>query len=350
MNGGAASFSGALGKGIAAVLTGDGAHQEEAEPGAFHAQDAAIGHAVEAAEDALEMGLRNAEALSRDADHDPGIAFDGKHDGEMCTVRRVFHRVVDDVQYCRAQLFGIAGNVEAGACLQLSSLYMDRVRVEMIAKHCGGGRLLYQFIHVHADAYLGACPLTEFARFQHLLHGCHQAVGVLAHHGEERLLLLGRDIAPAHGVEVETDGGDGRLQLVRHSVDEAVLLLVAAHFAHQKDGVEDESYDQQGEEGDAYDERRDTPPVEDQPAELQGNGDAHQADAERDEEEHRPTAPRDPHRHECDPEANKSIATPRSGRRYGMRVMCIRQRRQGADWRDRTVRSLPALPDRASST
>ncbi len=47
-------------------------------------------------------------------------------------------------------------------------------------------------------------------------------------------------------------------------------------------------------------ERGDTTPVEDDPAELQGNGDAHQADAERDEEEHRPTAPRDPHRHECE--------------------------------------------------
>ncbi len=166
----------------------------------------------------------------------------------------------------------------------------------MIAKLRGGDCFLNQLIHVHTHADLAAYALAEFAGLQHLFDGRHQSVGVLAHHGQEFLLLLVRDFAAAHGVEIEPDGGDGRLQLVGYRVDEAVLLLVAADFAHQKNCVEDKSDDQKSEEGDADDERGETTPIEDDPAELQRDCDADQTDTERDGEKHRPTAPRNPHR------------------------------------------------------
>ena len=63
MNGRAAPLSGALGKGIPAMLPGDGAHQKEAKSSAFDAQNGAVRHAVETTEDEFELRLRNAEAL-----------------------------------------------------------------------------------------------------------------------------------------------------------------------------------------------------------------------------------------------------------------------------------------------
>ncbi len=110
------------------------------------------------------------------------------------------------------------------------------------------------------------------------------------------LLLLAGDVTAAHGVQIQADGGDGCLQLVRNGIQEAVLLLVAAHFADQEDGIEDESDDQESKKRDADDQRGEAAPVENDPAKLERDGNADQADTERDEEEYGTTAPGDPHR------------------------------------------------------
>ena len=78
-----------------------------------------------------------------------------------------------------------------------------------------------------------------------------QAVGVGEHDSVEVLALGFGDVAALQGFEVEADGGDGGFELVGDGVEEGVLALVAADFADQEDGVENDAGDQQAEEDDA---------------------------------------------------------------------------------------------------
>ena len=86
------------------------------------------------------------------------------------------------------------------------------------------------------------------------------------------------NIALLQRFKVKADGGDRGLQLVRDGVEKAVLLLVAADFAHQEDGVQDDAGDDESEEQDAQDEGNDFAPVEHDPTDIEHqryNGDEH---------------------------------------------------------------------------
>jgi hypothetical protein len=84
------------------------------------------------------------------------------------------------------------------------------------------------------------------------------------------LLFLGDGVA-LEGFEVEADAGDGGLELVGDGVEEGVLALVAADFADQEDGVEDDSGDQQSEEDDAEDDKQEAALVDDDPGDVEGD-------------------------------------------------------------------------------
>ena len=70
-------------------------------------------------------------------------------------------------------------------------------------------------------------------------------------------------------------------------VDEAVVLLVAANFAHQKDRIEDEAGDDGAEKDDAEENLDAFAPVEDDPAAADRNGHRGQANAKREKEVNR---------------------------------------------------------------
>src|SRR6202012_2308440 len=85
-DGGAAAFACALSRGVAAMLAGDGAHEIKTETGAFGAEHVAIGDAIEAEKDALEVGGRNADALVGDTDAHPRIVGDFELNANACAV------------------------------------------------------------------------------------------------------------------------------------------------------------------------------------------------------------------------------------------------------------------------
>jgi hypothetical protein len=95
--------------------------------------------------------------------------------------------------------------------------------------------------------------LAKLAGFEDLLNGCEEAIGVGEHVGVELLALGLVDGTALEGLKVKADAGDGGLELVGDSIKEGVLALVAADFADEKDGVEDDTRDEDGEENDAED-------------------------------------------------------------------------------------------------
>src|SRR6185312_817865 len=104
-------------------------------------------------------------------------------------------------------------------------------------------------MHLDASAFLVA-P-AEFAGFQHGFDRAEKAVGVGVHDGVELLSLGLIDGTALQGLEIEADAGERSLQLVRDSVEEGVLTLVAANLADQKNGVEDDARDEDREQEDA---------------------------------------------------------------------------------------------------
>ncbi len=86
----------------------DGAHDEEAEAGAFDLKTGATGNAIEAFEDAFEFWRGDADAAIGDAQRDVFIvrSFDAHRDIHL--VAGIFHGVIEQVGNGGAQLGGIA--------------------------------------------------------------------------------------------------------------------------------------------------------------------------------------------------------------------------------------------------
>ena len=101
-------------------------------------------------------------------------------------------------------------------------------------------------------------------------------------------MLLGvGHVAPFQGFEVQANRGDRRFQFVGHRVDEAVVLLVATDLPHQKTGVDDHPGDDQRKENNAEEQQDAFAPVQDDPADVERDGQRHQANAQDQEEGNR---------------------------------------------------------------
>ena len=100
-----------------------------------------------------------------------------------------------------------------------------------------------------------------------------QPVAVLQHGAVKLLALVLVHGARLQRFEVQPDGGDGRLQLVRDGVDERVVLLVAADFAHQEGGVQDHAGNDHGEQQDAEKQQDAVAPIEQDPADVEEQDD-----------------------------------------------------------------------------
>ena len=59
------------------------------------------------------------------------------------------------------------------------------------------------------------------------------------------------DLARLESFEVEPDGSDRRLQLMRDCVDESVMLVMTADLPHEEDRIQDDAADDQREQHDA---------------------------------------------------------------------------------------------------
>jgi hypothetical protein len=156
--------------------------------------------------------------------------------------------------------------------------------------------LAYQRIELHWQALRRAFLLRRLTRFQHLFHGAQQAIGIEQHELVELPALRFFHLASLQGFEVEPDGGDGRLQFMGDRVDEAVVLLVAANFADQKNRIKDEARNDCAKKNDAQKDLDALAPVEDDPAAADRTGQRRQAHSEREEKINRLLPADDPHR------------------------------------------------------
>src|SRR3954465_14514880 len=94
---------------------------------------------------------------------------------------------------------------------------------------------------------------------------------------------------------MQPNGRDRRLQFMRNCIDKAVMLLVAPHFAHEKNGIYHHSGNDQSKKDDAEEQQHALTPIEDDPADVESNRERNQANAQAEKERNRSTAARDAH-------------------------------------------------------
>ena len=109
-----------------------------------------------------------------------------------------------------------------------------------------------------------------------------QPAGVGEHDAIEVLPLSLGQVAPLQCLQVQADGGDGGLQLVRDGVQEGILPLVSAHLADKEDGVQHDPGDQQSEQDQAENKQHDAAFVQHDPRDVERDQAADDQHAQRD--------------------------------------------------------------------
>jgi hypothetical protein len=126
-----------------------------------------------------------------------------------------------------------------------------------------------------------------------LLDRVQQPIAVLEHDPVELAALVGVELTRLQRLEIEPNRGDRRLQFMGDGVQEGIVLLVPPDLPDQENRVEDHAGDDQQKQDDAQDRQDPHPPVEDNPADIERDGNGDKTDAEDGEEDHLPPAAAD---------------------------------------------------------
>ena len=70
-------------------------------------------------------------------------------------------------------------------------------------------------------------------------------------------------------LQVQPNGGNGGFQLMRHGVNERIMLLIAPDFPHQKDGVQHDTADDDSQQQNSKEEQNALAPTQQDPADVE---------------------------------------------------------------------------------
>jgi hypothetical protein len=235
----ARSSEAALREHASAMGPRDGPYDEQAEARPFDVRERAIARAIKPLEDALQLVRGDSYAPIA---HAQGHAFlirrNFELDGNIDLAAGIFDGVVENVGDGGAKVVRIALHLDSHTIGARGVLPMQRGVLEVMPRAREFHAFADQPAEINLRRRVRRFFVSHLTRLQDLLHGIEQAIGILEHEAVKLLALRFVHLAPLQRFEVEANRRDGRFQLVRHGVDETVVLLVAPDFTHQKDGVE----------------------------------------------------------------------------------------------------------------
>src|SRR5262245_11913759 len=270
----------------------DRANDVQAQPGAFDFQTSRL-NTIKPSENPFQLLAWYADPAILDADPD-GIRRWRRH-GHRHAHRlvRVLHRVVEKIRDDRPKFLDVAPHDQIGCVVRLHD---DGALLKVVARL----RQLDGLAHESGDVNRRSCNdlrlVADRARLQYLVYRAVQPFRIRQHDIVETTPLLLAERSRLKGFEVQAYRRDRRLELVRHGVDEGVVLLVAANLENEKHGVDDQPGDDQPKRDDAEDEDTYAGPLgcDDNPADVQGDRCRYEEDAESDEKGDRLLAPGHP--------------------------------------------------------
>src|SRR6476660_2811950 len=121
---------------------------------------------------------------------------------------------------------------------------------------------------------------TRFSSLKHLIDSFHQAVGIFEHQSIEIAPLWFLDFPALQSLQIEPNGCNWRLELMRDRIYEAVMLLIPTDFADQEAGVQIKSLDYCAKKYNSQEGLQFFLPVGDSPAKAYRDRSCRQQDAE----------------------------------------------------------------------
>ena len=269
---------------FAAMPARDRAHNEKAQTGAFYLVGSPAGHAIKTFEDALQLGSRDSHTIVAHLEQDRIHIGRDQINFNRSFAGCVFDGIFQQVGHSGAEFFLVAQQSDVAWRF---STEMQFLGFQSMAQASQLNAFLHDGGKINVLPVSLAVALPDFSGFQNLLNRAQEPVRIFEHETVEIMAAAFIHLTPLQGFKVKPDGGDGSLQFVRDRVQEAVLLLIAADFAHKKNGIQNHARDDHEEEDDAENQRHHLAPVEHDPGDVEKNGQSHQAGAQRDEECHR---------------------------------------------------------------
>jgi hypothetical protein len=109
--------------------------------------------------------------------------------------------------------------------------------------------------------------------FQDFLYRSHQAVSIFEHEPVEvaPLCVIDMGLAALEGLQVQADGCNGSFQFMSDGVNKAIVLFIAANFANQKTGIENQTGRNRTKKDDPEKDFDIVLPIQNDPAETDGN-------------------------------------------------------------------------------
>ena len=156
---------------------------------------------------------------------------------------------------------------------------MERTILQVMARAGEFHALGNQTTQINRRGFHHRVPVPQLTGLQHLFDRRAQAIGIVQHPPVKLRALLLIHIAPLQGLEIKPDRRNGCLEFVSDCIDKAVVMFVAPDFADKETRVEDQSDDNGEESKQAKENQNALTPVEDDPADVQGDG-CHQADGQ----------------------------------------------------------------------
>src|SRR5580658_4475010 len=92
------------------MLASDRPDQEQAKAGTFDAEDIACRNPVKPVEDTLQVQGCNAQTMIGNREHQPCLAVESQIYLQFRSLRRIFHRVIENVEHRRSQVLRVAEN------------------------------------------------------------------------------------------------------------------------------------------------------------------------------------------------------------------------------------------------
>src|SRR6185503_9812613 len=258
---------------------GGALHDEEAKARALDALGQRSRYAIEAPEDPLHFEEGKAgPPIAHLQQGAIALALDIHFDVHV--IARELHRVVEQVHDRAAEFLAVAKYFNRHRSWRQTYRLVREMSAGARELDALGGEV------VEVVPFQRERRAAGLAGPQHLLDRREQPLGVLEHHPVEvtPLVLGDRALARQQRLQVQPDRRHGALQLVRHGVHERIVLFVSPDLTHQEGRIEDEAGDDGGEDEDAEEQRGDVAPRHDDPADVQGDGERDERDAERDEE------------------------------------------------------------------
>ena len=200
---------------------------------------------------------------------------------DVLFLSRILHRVFNEVENRSPKFCGISPQQH---CLCRLAAKPQRFRRQVVAQTSEFNRFQNNAGEVNFLPLFFVGSVTCFARFQYLLNGAKEPVGVFQHDPIEFMTPRFVELPAFQSLQVQANRSDGGLEFVGDRVEEAILLFISVDLANEENGVEDEARNDQSEKNDAEYQWNDLSPVEDDPRNVKRHRQSNQAGAQGHEE------------------------------------------------------------------